>query len=469
MSAVLLSFGSALALKHHVHLTTSSVLLAVVLALTLGRRSHGSDLRSRLLAPLVLGVLAVAAAQVGTWMFTRPDLGDSIFVVGVGAAIWVRRFGPVARRAGVLATSTLVATLITPGPIVPVDGAAGSTRWWGALIAIMALGWVTVTQLVAERSGFLAPDPRPRAPAAPAPSTQRRLVASTRMALQMSTAVAGAFVAGRAAFGVHWTWTVLTAFIVCSGNRGRGDVVHKAVRRVAGAAAGTLAATAFAGAFPVGDDWSIIVIFAILAVAVWLRPINYAFWATGMTAALALLYGYYGERGGHLLLTRLAAIVMGATIGVAVSWLLLPVRTIDVVRRQLSVALATLSESLTGPDRDARLTADSAGRIRAAVTLAADVAAPLHWQRRAPSSRQSGLAYVAATRALAGCLPSIAGLTDRTLRLEPQEQSRLRADLGAARRALASGADAETRARLAPATARAAATLERLASEPTGE
>ena len=38
-------------------------------------------------------------------------------------------------------------------------------------------------------------------------------------------------------------------------------------------------------AFPAGDSWSIVCLFAVLAVAVWLRPLNYAFWAAGMTAA----------------------------------------------------------------------------------------------------------------------------------------------------------------------------------------
>ncbi len=45
----------------------------------------------------------------------------------------------------------------------------------------------------------------------------------------------------------------LTAFIVCSGNRGRGDVAHRAAMRLAGAGAGTLAATALSGVFTPGD------------------------------------------------------------------------------------------------------------------------------------------------------------------------------------------------------------------------
>ena len=42
-------------------------------------------------------------------------------------------------------------------------------------------------------------------------------------------------------------------------------------------------------------------IFAVLAVATWLRPLSYAFWAAGITAVLALLNGYFGVRGSDVL------------------------------------------------------------------------------------------------------------------------------------------------------------------------
>ena len=62
-------------------------------------------------------------------------------------------------------------------------------------------------------------------------------------------------------------------------------------------------------------------IFVVLAFAAWLRPINYAFWAAGVTSVLALLYGYFGERGSGLLLDRLEEIALGAAIAISVSWL----------------------------------------------------------------------------------------------------------------------------------------------------
>jgi uncharacterized membrane protein YccC len=202
-------------------------------------------------------------------------------------------------------------------------------------------------QGVAERAGFV-PAVRARLTPARAPVARRsrdgsrRIAGTTKMALQMGLALGAAFAVGRSLFGLHWTWTVLTAFIVCSGNRGREDVAHKAAMRLLGAGVGTLAATVVAGIFPAGDSWSIVTLFVVLGVAVWLRPLNYAFWAAGMTAALALLYGYYGEHGAGLLATRLEAIALGAAIGVASSWLLLPIRVTDVIRRDVGLALAAL-------------------------------------------------------------------------------------------------------------------------------
>ncbi|MGN6474314.1 MAG: FUSC family protein, partial [Mycobacteriales bacterium] len=311
MAATLLSFGSVLVLKHAVGLSTGSVLLAVVLALSIGRQEGTRGTRDRrmlVISVLLLPLLAVAAGEVSERMFTHPNVGDTLFVAGMAAAIWIRRFGDIGRHGGALLTTTLTATLIAPGPVVPI-GPHAPTRWWGAVVALIALAWVLLTRYGAERLALLgarrtdavAPQLRPQ-PAPPGAPWQRRIPASTKMALQMAAALAGAFAAGRAAFGLHWTWVVLTAFIVGSGNRGRADVTQKAILRVAGAIVGTLIATALANAFPAHDDWSVVTIFAVLTLALWLRTFSYAYWAAGMTAALALLYGFYGERGSHLLL-----------------------------------------------------------------------------------------------------------------------------------------------------------------------
>ena len=137
---------------------------------------------------------------------------------------------------------------------------------------------------------------------------------------------------------------MLTAFIVCSGARGRGDVVLKGVLRAVGAAGGTLVAAGIAGLFGPGAVGAVVCIFVILGVAMWLRQISYAYWAGCVTAAISLFYGWFGVPAEGLLRTRLEGIAVGAVIGIAASWLILPVRTSDVLRRRCSEALTALGD-----------------------------------------------------------------------------------------------------------------------------
>jgi hypothetical protein len=85
-----------------------------------------------------------------------------------------------------------------------------------------------------------------------------------------------------------------------------------------------------------------VIIFAVLGMAMWLREISYAYWAGCVTALLSLMYGYFGESAPSLLRTRLEEIAVGAVIGIAASWLVLPVRSGDVLRRRLADSLAAL-------------------------------------------------------------------------------------------------------------------------------
>lgn len=140
---------------------------------------------------------------------------------------------------------------------------------------------------------------------------------------------------------------MLTAFIVCGGARSRGDVLYKGTQRALGAAVGTVTATWIAGSFPPDDVRSVVIIFGVLGIAIWLRQVSYAYWAACVTAMLSLLYGYFGESAPSLLLTRLEEIAVGALLGIAAWWLVLPVRSDDALRRNVADALAALSSILT--------------------------------------------------------------------------------------------------------------------------
>ena len=125
-----------------------------------------------------------------------------------------------------------------------------------------------------------------------------------------------------------------------------------------------------------------VVIFAVIAVATWLRPFNhYAFWAAGVTSVLALLYGYFGETGTTLLGQRLEGIALGAGIGIAASWFVLPIRTRDVMRRRTADALAALSEVLATITTTPTELAAPARRFEHAVRELDRIAKPLEAHR----------------------------------------------------------------------------------------
>jgi hypothetical protein len=323
MTAVLLCWAAALRLEGAAGLHTDSVVLAVALAFVLARSGRTADTRERLTALVLLPAVAAVCALVGHLIAAHYAMGAAVFTAGISLPIWIRRYGPAATRAGTLMTLPFVALLVVPGPALPSEAQGALVSWaWSALIGVLACASVWLVQGLADTYG-----PWPAEPAtAPSPRRPSRLRPrpSTRMAVQMAVAVAATFALGRLLFDHHWPWAVLTAYVVGSGNRGRTDVLRKGVERFAGACAGTLLATGVA-ALGITGHTAVAVMFAVLAVALWLRPLNYAYWAAGMTTALSLLLGYFGQDASSLLPTRLAAIAVGAALSVAVAWWLLPV------------------------------------------------------------------------------------------------------------------------------------------------
>lgn len=332
-----------------------SGVLAVVLCLALARSHLERDLRGRIEAAIALPLVGLAAVGVGMLLQRAPWAGAALFVGAMFVSIWLRRFGALAQRLGSLIALPFVALLVTPhvaagvGPVpaflIPM------------LIGVLALFWVGALQLLARRVGLL-PAARAASSARARPGGERGLrpIASTRMAIQMAVALALSFVTGYVFFAERWAWIVLTAFIVLSGNRGRLEVAYKSVLRVAGAAAGTLLAVAFSAHAGGHDAATVTLILGAVFLGVWLRPIGYAWWALCVTLALALLQGFAGAPAPAILWPRLEEILIGAAIGVATAWWLLPVRSSDVLRRRIADALAALSDAL---DPAARAGADA--------------------------------------------------------------------------------------------------------------
>jgi uncharacterized membrane protein YccC len=227
------------------------------------------------------------------------------------------------RRAGML-----------PASIVPVA------------VALLALACVLLAQALGRRLRWIAVQAGPDA-AAPLPAASAmRPSPHARMAVQMAVALGTAFAIGYLVFAPHWRWIVLTAFIVNSGNRGRQDVVYKSLLRVLGAAAGSVAATALASLVPQGGPGLAALILASVFLGVWLRPAGYGWWALFVTLALALLQAFQPAGVALLLWQRLLEIALGAVIGLAAAWFVLPIRSTDVLRKRIAEALAAIADAL---------------------------------------------------------------------------------------------------------------------------
>ncbi len=330
VASMLIGLGAGLALTRFWHLAPGTVVLATVVGMSLGRTQQSATWPDRAAGLVVVPLVAAGSAALSGLLVGRlAALGSAVFVLGLSATVWGRRFGPRATTLGTLAVLPLLSLLFAP---------SGSPLWSGVTAAVVFL-LVSAMQVVV---GSGEPVVRQRSSAA----------VSTRMAVQLAAALTAAFVVGRLVWPTHWQWVVLTAFIVCSGNRGRGDVLHKSVLRVFGAAVGTLAATGlFAVCTPSGAG-CVAAILVVLVAGIVLRPISYAYWAACVTAAMALLLGLLGQNAAPLLLTRLGAIVVGGVLGVAASWLVLPVRSRDVAGKRIAAARRAIEHLRSAGDDD---------------------------------------------------------------------------------------------------------------------
>jgi len=320
--------------------------LAVVLCLSLSRSQLDRDRRGRVEAAIVLPAVGLVAVGVGMLLYRAPWLGALVFIAGMFLSIWLRRFGPMARRAGSLIALPFV-VLITVPYIPPDPHSSVPAALIPVLIALLALLWVSAVHALARRIRFLPAVREPESPvSAPTVGSALRPIASTRMAIQMAVALAVSFMIGYIYFAHRWTWIVLTAFIVASGNRGRLDVAYKSILRVVGAAAGTLFALLFSIHVGYHDTTRVVLILVAIFLGVWLRPLGYAWWALFVTLALALLQGFADSSLSDILWPRLEEIVLGAVIGVASAWFVFPVRSTSAVRRRIADALLSLSHAL---------------------------------------------------------------------------------------------------------------------------
>lgn len=309
----------------------SPAILSAALAVTLTRDPEPLSRHAAARKLIALPLVALLAGAVGaTFRFSMP-LGGALFTACITLSIWLRRFGPRARAIGRIIALPFIAMLAVP---VHPSGSPPAMA-----LSVIGAGIAAVLCTAAARA--LVPAPAAHVPhRPPREASRKRLDPPARMALQMCAALALAFTVGALVLPAHWFWVVLTAFIVCSGAIARGDAVYKAILRLGGAAAGTLAAVLATPLEHAAGPLRASVVFLVLFAAMWLRERNYAYWAAGATLIFALLLGTGDSSPLPLFLERIEGIALGALCAIAATWFVFPVRTEQIVKRRMAEVAA---------------------------------------------------------------------------------------------------------------------------------
>ena len=430
------SFCTMLAIARPFTANTSPAMLSAILALSLARRAPERRALHWSLFPFAVAATGIIAGAEGLLLHALPIAGAVVFVTALFLSVYLRNFGARGGAVGSLVALPFIAMLVVPATRTP--GARGPLLdlAFVACAGFVAIAFATLAQSAVSRAASpveIKPE-RAKTSAGPSPAT--------RMALQMAVALTLAFAAGFTTFRGHWGWTVLTAFIVCSGAIGRADALWKALLRVAGALAGTAAATLAIHVWRPHGVAEAAGIFSVLFVALWLRETNYAYWAAGMTLVFALLSEPSPSGPLPLLFERLAAVLAGAFCAVFATWFVLPIRTVGVVRRRLADALLALDEfvanaHVSSDERERRLRAYTAH-----LASLERVAVPLRIHRRVVASadhpEHPGRWIDLAHR----CHEAVETIGDREL--EPKERGIIRRAIGQARKAIGAYGKPET-------------------------
>jgi hypothetical protein len=418
-------------------------ILAAILAIGLGRREQAATIAEAALASLRIAGVALAATAVAWLLHALPVVGAIVFVGGMFLSVWVRDFGERGRALGTLVALPLVAMLVVPvaqtpapgGPLVDLALAIGA--------GVVALAFSAAIQWIARRTGIIATSGRSEQSSGPERAKRTGITPTMRMALQMAVALGLAFAVGFVVFPGHWGWAVLTAFIVCSGARGRGDALYKAVLRLIGALSGTLAAASLAHAWAPSGVAEAVTIFAILFFGLWLRDVNYAFWACAMTLILAVLAHTSGGFAFGLLALRLEAILVGALCAVVATWFVFPIKTEAIVRLRLAQALVAFDEFVAHAHLPEPERSEKRATFERRIAHLDEVAPPLRWHRRL-FARGRDENHPARWIELAGGLRERAGAIEATGDVLAPQATKIRRAIGISRRAIADHAKAQS-------------------------
>ncbi|HEX9953398.1 MAG TPA: FUSC family protein [Rubricoccaceae bacterium] len=187
------------------------------------------------------------------------------------------------------------------------------------------------------------PDPAdPSSAAGPRPAI--------RKVVQVALAGALSLVVGRWLSDAYWSYAVLGAFVTLLTTPTRGASVRRAVDRVLGTAFGVAGGMGLAALLSGRSGVEIAAMLALVFVAFWSFQASYLVMVLLFTVMTGLLYDLMGADLSALLLVRLWETAIGAGIGAAVAYLVLPSSTRGALDEALVAALDALDALLEALD-----------------------------------------------------------------------------------------------------------------------
>lgn len=194
-----------------------------------------------------------------------------------------------------------------------------------------------------EGFAFLASPPQP---AKPAPINFSFKNPQVRAALQITLASGIAMVFGLMLSRDRWFWSVLTAFLIFTNTKSRGDTAIRAIQRsigtLLGIAIGLGLATVLAG-HPLP---AMVLAAAGVFLAFYFLQASYAMMSFFISIVLCLIYGLIGQLTVDLLRLRIEETLIGAAAGTAVAFLVFSAPTRSTVDLALERWYASLRELL---------------------------------------------------------------------------------------------------------------------------
>ena len=237
-----------------------------------------------------------------------------------------------------------------------------------------------------------------------------------RHALRMSVSTAVAVLLTKNLHLTRGYWTTLTCLVILQPHG--SATLAKALQRVGGTVIG--AGLAVAVAAWIHDPMAILAcVFILIATAVTLMPINYAFFAVFLTPSFVLLAERTtGDLG--LARVRLVNTLLGAAIALSGSRLLFPLSPRDELRPRLAEAMRALRGFLDVAAREApSAAARAAARHETGLALAnADAAFQRQLTEAPPAAEQNEalLALLLYSHRIASCFDALAKSADATAR-----------------------------------------------------